>query len=93
MRFLFLLFVVIFELRNCNAKDAAYSYSISTGSLSSGCSASYIKPQSVSAGCGSESGTCKVGDEVTLYSKGNMNLTYNGNLIEFRNEIGTVLSN
>lgn len=70
MRILHLLFLLLLELPNCNGKDAASSYSISTGSLSSACSASYIKPQSVSAGCGSASGTCKVGDDVTLYSKG-----------------------
>jgi len=95
MRCLFLLFVVIFEFRNCIAKDAAYSYSISTGYYS-GCSASYIKPKSVSAGCWGESGTCKeagdkevFGDKVMFYTKGNINLTYNGNVIEIGNEIGT----
>jgi hypothetical protein len=67
MRLLLLLIAVLLELKNCNA---ASSYTISTGSVSSACSSSYINPQSFSAGCGGNGGTCAVGDTVTLVAKG-----------------------
>ncbi len=68
MRLLLLLFIVLLELKNSNASSS--SYTISTGSVSSACSSSYINPQSFSAGCGGNGGTCAVGDTVTLVAKG-----------------------